>query len=90
MAIRQLRKMVVAQLFNGNSVKLGNWGSFSVSLKTTGADSKADVSAKNIEQVNIRFTPGSELKADLQKAKFTWINKDSDDDEEDTSEAEGE
>ena len=86
MAIRQLRKVVTSALLSGNSVKLGNWGSFSVALKTTGADSKEELSAKNIEQVNIRFTPGSEVKAEMQKAKFTWINKDSDDEEADEEE----
>ena len=36
MAIRQLRKILLRRLLGGESVKLGNWGSFSVTLSSTG------------------------------------------------------
>ena len=36
MAIRQLRKILLRRLLGGESVKLGNWGSFSVPLSSTG------------------------------------------------------
>ena len=38
MAIRQLRKIVIRHLKAGESVKLGNWGSFNLSLSTQGND----------------------------------------------------
>ena len=75
MAIRQLRKILVRQLLSSNSVKLGNWGSFSVTLSTTGAETAEMVKATNVKQVNVRFTAGTELKEALQKAEFEWFER---------------
>lgn len=75
MAIRQLRKVMVRELLNSNSVKLGNWGSFSITLNCKGSDSPQKVTASNVEKVNIRFTPGQELKESLQKAEFEWFER---------------
>ena len=86
MAIRQLYKIVSRELLNGNTVKLGNLGTFSASLNSTGADSKAELGIKNIEKVNLHFAASSEIKAALQEAKFTWINRDDEEAEEGTSE----
>ncbi len=72
MAIRQLRKVVQRTLLNGQSVKLGNWGIFSVTLSTTGSDTKEELTAGNVKQVRINFKPGDELKAAMQKATFVW------------------
>lgn len=75
MAIRQLRKIVQRLLLDGKSVKLGNWGSFNVSLNTEGAATKDELTARNVKSVNINFQPGDELKAAMQKADFVWLNK---------------
>lgn len=75
MAIRQLRKIVQRLLLDGKSVKLGNWGSFNVSLNTEGAATKDALTARNVKSVNINFQPGDELKAAMQKADFVWLNK---------------
>ena len=42
MAIRQLRKVMVRELLNSNSVKLGNWGSFSITLNCKGFAPKSN------------------------------------------------
>lgn len=75
MAIRQLRKIVQRLLLDGKSVKLGNWGSFNISLNTEGAATKDALTARNVKSVNINFQPGDELKAAMQKADFVWLNK---------------
>lgn len=75
MAIRQLRKIVQRLLLDGKSVKLGNWGSFNVSLNTEGSATKDELTARNVKSVNINFQPGDELKAAMQKADFVWLNK---------------
>lgn len=75
MAIRQLRKILVRELLNSNSVKLGNWGSFGITLSTTGSETSEQVKANNVKTVNVRFTPGVELKEAMQKAQFEWIDK---------------
>ena len=43
MPIRQLRKILIRRLLGGESVKLGNWSSFSVTLSSTGAETKEAV-----------------------------------------------
>lgn len=75
MAIRQLRKVIEGLVQDGHSIKLGNWGSFTPSLKTHGAASKEDLTARNIDRVNLVFRMGEDLKAHLQKCEFLWIDK---------------
>ena len=75
MAIRQLRKVVQRLLLDGKSVKLGDWGTFNVTLSTEGAETKEELSSRHVKQVNINFQPGDELKAAMQKADFVWLNK---------------
>lgn len=75
MAIRQLRKILLRRLLGGESVKLGNWGSFSVTLSSIGTDTKEEVSARNIKGVNLNFQPDEAFKTDLQRATFAWVDK---------------
>ena len=75
MAIRQLRKVVQRLLLDGKSVKLGDWGTFNVTLNTEGAERKEDLTARNVKRVNITFQPADEMKAAMQKADFAWLDK---------------
>lgn len=75
MAIRQLRKILLRRLLGGESVKLGNWGSFSVTLSSTPSDTKEAVTARNIKSVNLNFQPDEAFKTDLRKAQFAWVDK---------------
>lgn len=75
MAIRQLRKILLRRLLSGESVKLGNWGSFSVTITSSGAETKELVTAHNIKSVNLNFQPDEAFKNDLQRATFAWVDK---------------
>lgn len=75
MAIRQLRKVMQRLLLDGKSVKLGDWGTFNVTLNTEGADTREALTAHNVKRVNINFQPGDELKTAMQKADFVWLDK---------------
>ena len=75
MAIRQLRKVVERLLLDGKSVRLGDWGTFNVSLNTEGADTKEALTASNVKKVNVNFQAGADLRAAMQKADFVWLNK---------------
>lgn len=75
MALRQLRKVVLRHLLAGETVSLGGWGSFRVTLSTQSVQTRAEVNAVNVKTVNIRFKPAAEFKADLQKATFAWVDK---------------
>ena len=73
MAIRQLRKVVQQALTEGQSVKLGNWGSFYAAVSSTGYPTQKELTAQAIRNVKINFKPGDELKAAMQKASFVWV-----------------
>ena len=75
MAIRQLRKVVQRLLLDGKSVKLGDWGTFNITLNTEGTERKEDLTAHNVKRVNINFQPADEMKAAMQKADFVWLDK---------------
>ena len=75
MAIRQLRKVVQRLLLDGKSVKLGDWGTFNITLNTEGAERKEDLTARNVKRVNSNFQPADEMKAAMQKADFVWLDK---------------
>lgn len=72
MAIRQLRKVVQQALLDGQSVRLGDWGSFYAAITSVGAETEKSLTAKSVKQVKINFKPGSELKAAMQTASYVW------------------
>ena len=75
MAIRQLRKVVQRLLLDGKSVKLGDWGTFNITLNTEGELTKDQLTAHNVKRVNINFQAGDDLKTSMQRADFVWLNK---------------
>ena len=75
MALRQLRKVLLRRLLSGESVKMGNWGSFSITLTSSGVDSKEKVNASLIKSVNLNFQADKTFKEELQKATFAWVDK---------------
>ena len=70
MAISQLQKIIVRALSNGQSIQLGDWGSFYLSLHAEGSATEAEATASKVKKMHIRFTPGKELKASLGRAEF--------------------
>jgi predicted histone-like DNA-binding protein len=71
MALSQFQKVLLNSLLNSRSVQLGDWGSFRLTGQSTAHDTREDVTGKSIEKLNIRFTPGKELKEAITKAIFT-------------------
>ena len=61
MAISQLKKVLIAALLNGQSVQLGDWGTFHLTLSSEGVATEAEVSPAQVKKVNIRFQVGKEL-----------------------------
>ena len=70
MAISQFEKVLIRLLLDGHTVSLGDWGSFRVTCNSSASDTKKEVTAANIKNLNIRFTPGTDLKNALKKAHF--------------------
>ncbi|MDR1222679.1 MAG: HU family DNA-binding protein [Tannerella sp.] len=72
MALNQLQKVLTRNLLASNSVQLGEWGSFHLTCNGEGSDTKEGVTAANIRNLNIRFTPGKALRDALKEAVFVF------------------
>ncbi|MDR2627780.1 MAG: HU family DNA-binding protein, partial [Dysgonamonadaceae bacterium] len=68
MGLSQLEKVLIRDLLSSNSVQLDDWGSFHLTCNSVGSDTKEGVTAANIRNLNIRFTPGKALKEALKGA----------------------
>jgi predicted histone-like DNA-binding protein len=75
MAIRQLRKVVLRALLNSQSIELGGFGHFTATLHSKGADTKDELTARNVMGIKALFEPTDDFKAELQKADFVWLDK---------------
>lgn len=69
--IISLVNTVSRALDDGKIVRLGQLGTFQVSVKGTASSSTEGVSAKNVTAASIIFRPGSRFKKMLQKLTFT-------------------
>jgi predicted histone-like DNA-binding protein len=70
MALDQFPKVLLRLLLDSHSVQLCDWGSFRLTCSGKGAETAAELTAKNIEDVHIRFTPGVEIRDVLAKVTF--------------------
>lgn len=64
---------IVEQLLNGNKIKLGEFGVFSISINCEGAESLEKFSEENIKSVNIKFNPGMDFENLVDKAEFKLV-----------------
>ena len=64
---------LVELLLNGNKVKFGELGTFSISLQSESANSLAEFSVKNIKEVNIVFAPCEDFENLRSKAEFKLV-----------------
>ena len=58
-----------AALFDGKSVNIRDFGVFSLSATTLGADTKDKCTMKNIKAVNINFRPSSSVRPNLASTR---------------------
>lgn len=75
MVIRQLGKILPAVLMDGKSVRLGGIGTFNVRLRTEGADSRDQLTARNVKEVRMSFLPDQKTRETLKHAEFVWVDK---------------
>jgi predicted histone-like DNA-binding protein len=62
--------LIPGLLMDGHTVEVGELGTFSLSLKSKGENSKDEVSYRSIKNLKINFRAGSRLKDVLAYAKF--------------------
>lgn len=68
--IESLLAIIPDEMGKGNIVKLGEFGSFWVKVKTEASDTPEDVNSNDITGVVPRFNPGKEFKAQLKLFTF--------------------
>ena len=68
--IEALLAIIPDEMGKGNIVRLGEFGSFWLKVKTEAADTAEDVNANNVTGVVPRFLPGKEFKDQLKRFSF--------------------
>lgn len=69
-----LLELVVYHLEHGKIVKLGELGSFRMSVSSEGQEVADELTASAIKKAKIIFSPGTDLKEMLKTAKFSKIS----------------
>jgi predicted histone-like DNA-binding protein len=70
MSLEQLLKVLLRHLLASDSIQLGDWGSFHLTCNGEPCDTKEEVDATKIKNLNIRFSPGKALRNALKNAIF--------------------
>ena len=68
--IESLIQLIPNHIAQGETVKLGDFGSFSIILKSNGAETESDFTAHMIKSLKIYFRPGKELKKAINDTEF--------------------
>jgi len=68
--LNDLTKILRRHLDNGEIVRFGDFGSFQITLGSSGAETEAKFSASLIKSKKVTFRPGIDLKQMLNNVKF--------------------
>lgn len=68
-----LEDEIIDRLLNGEIVKLGDLGTFRVSLQSTGAETIDKFTAANIKKANIVFRASTRMQLQMGKASYTVV-----------------
>ncbi len=63
-----LEEHIITHLYNGNSIRLGDLGSFHLTMKSEGTTTKDEFTSSNIKRVCVRFTPSSNMRYLMDKS----------------------
>ena len=68
--IESLILLVPKHITQGETVQLGDFGSFYISLKSEGTECEEDFTSSKIKNIKIQFRPGKELKNAINSTDF--------------------
>ncbi|RZF59972.1 HU family DNA-binding protein [Sphingobacterium corticibacterium] len=68
--LQSLVREIPRAISDGYIVRLGNLGSFRISINSTGSTRKADVSEANVLKRRLIFHPSKQIKKELDKVTF--------------------
>jgi predicted histone-like DNA-binding protein len=63
--LSNLVQVLPLHLKNGDSVRLGSFGSFRLTVTSNGAETAAELTARNVKGTRVVFVAGTELKREL-------------------------
>lgn len=69
-AVEALQWAIGEELKEGNTVSLGDLGTFRLTVSTNGVERPADFNKSHVRKANIRFRPGPGLRAAMQEFTF--------------------
>ncbi len=69
--IEGLLEVIPAALADGKIIHIGDFGTFSLTIKSEGVADENKVTAHHVNKTNIRFRPGSEFKKVIANITFT-------------------
>ena len=80
--LASLEEQVVNQLLAGNTVRLGQLGSFHLTLKSRPSETEDKVTSENVKAVMVRFRKSGRMQGNFQltnpKVKFLATKKETD------------
>lgn len=68
--IQNLLELLPQELIKGNSVQLGDFGTFRLSFSSDGVDTEKDFTKDKIKGIKILFTPSNDFKKTLSDMKL--------------------
>lgn len=74
MAMHQLRKVLLRNLLNGYTVKLGDWATFYTTVSSEGVENEKDAKVINVKQVRVHLLHDKAFEEELQKASFVMLD----------------
>lgn len=69
-AVEAFLTIIPKELAAGNIVRLGDFGTFSLRVRSVGAESEEEVSARNITKTIASFRPGKRFKRELDAVEY--------------------
>jgi len=66
-----LQREMTRNLMSGRIVRFGSFGSFQLSLNSSGVENADDASLSQVKGVRVRFRPGTRIQENLRNLKFT-------------------
>ena len=66
-----LQREMTRNLMSGKIVRFGSFGSFQLSLNSSGVENADDASLAQVKGVRVRFRPGTRIQENLRNLKFT-------------------
>lgn len=69
-SIHQFEKILLRNLLDGHTVKVGNLGSFSLTINSRGCSTAEEVTEQCIKNVNLNFRPSENVKQAINTAQF--------------------